>query len=168
MVRPGSSVHLRTRRTPLFDIAGPSRVNVRSLHVERAFSTIAVSLRCPAMVICATPGRPKHRSSDLAPRLAQCRSPNDPRHGLVVASVRRPGRPGSVAIDVTRCQQARTSTPNKRRAALASSKNPCTKREGVSRAPSDSGCMLHAGWAVTLTDRIDTEKEGAKNTLPER
>jgi hypothetical protein len=113
-VRFGPTVHLRKFRTTPCCIPWPYRADVRSLHVKRASSTVAGSSRCLATEPrSATHGWPTHRSSCLAPRVAQCRSPNDPRHGLAPASVRRPGRPGSVAIDATRCQQARTSTPKK-------------------------------------------------------
>ena len=158
-VRFGPAVHHRRFRTTPGCIAWPNRADVRSLHVERALSTVARQLEPLAIVHReATHGWPEHRTSRLAPRGAQRRSPNDPRHGFLLASVRRPGRPGSVAIDANRLPTARTSTPIKRRAALARNTKPCTKREGVSRAPSDSD--VHVACRMgSHTNRLDRHRK---------
>ena len=47
------------------------------------------------------------------PRLAQCRPPNDPRHGLVPRHCDAPASLGQWPSMQPDCPQARTSTPNK-------------------------------------------------------
>jgi hypothetical protein len=84
-VRLGPALHHRKFRTTPCCISWPNRADVRSLHVKRALSTVARQRKLPATAHReATHGWPEHRSSCLAPRVAQCRSPNDPRYGLVI------------------------------------------------------------------------------------
>lgn len=72
---------------------------------------------------------PASRASRLPPRAAQGRSPNDPRHGSKPRPMDAPPGPGQ-GLRCCQCPPARTSMPNqRRRAAPARSKTPCTKRE---------------------------------------
>ena len=91
----------------------------------------------------------------LVPRSAQCRSPNDPRHGSVPASSDAPPGLGKGPAMCVRCLQAPPSPPKKGAVQRRQEAKPLHETGVVSRVPRS------ARWAEALETDINTDQSAA-------